>query len=186
MQRLIFLIVLGTWSLPAPGQEFVEPSAKRQEFVNPIKERWKLLRGLPGVIIDLKNPYPLTFFGFSEDEVAVAGATTAVLKNAAEIYLTRQGIAVFESLDDAGDRVPILDIFVGPLAQAGPVSVSYRVDLLELVQLQSTPSMITLAATWQAGQLAFVERDELKDIQIHLLDLLDEFIEDYNRANPDR
>jgi len=168
MRSLLIGVLLAFVVGPALGQEYIATSV----------DRWKILRGLPGVEVVVEDMEP---------DAERDGLRKSVLQTAVELRLRSNGIKVLTQEDAiaATPRMAYLYVKVTAYKNSdGLYAFSPRVELKEVAFLHSNPPMLTPASTWQAFLVGTAGATYLRGVQDGVLELVDEFCNDFLRANP--
>jgi hypothetical protein len=70
--------------------------------------------------------------------------------------------------------------------EMGYASYSIHIQLMQGVLLLGQSPRRSLATTWQIGRVGYISPSEFEQIREHVRDTIDEFINEYLAANPDR
>ncbi len=85
----------------------------------------------------------------------------------------------------AEDRVPYLHVHVSTIhAGRGLYPFGIQIRFYQAVRLEHDAAAPTVAATWEASSVGLASYDRLSIIPEGALEVLEEFVADYRRANP--
>jgi len=171
MRSLLIGVLLVFVVAPALGQEFVISAD--------LDERWKLLRGLPGVEVIVEQITP---------DAERDGLRTSALQTAVELRLRSNGIKVLTRQDRLDTRrKAYLYVAVNTLNDGnGLYGFNVNIRLLETISLYSTPLMVTKGTAWNIpAYTGMVGANNLRRfVQDNVLEKVDQFCNDFLRANP--
>jgi hypothetical protein len=141
------------------------------------------LRGLTGfhVIVEMTN----------NTSAETRGITKNQLQTDVELRLRKAGIRVLTEKEWAlSSRTPALYVNLNILTldriAEGYYAYSLNIEVKQLVYLQTSPPVETLASTWDKGLAGAAGRDSLEDVRRGLSACVDYLINDYLAANPKR
>lgn len=121
-------------------------------------------------------------------EATKIGLTRERLKTITELRLRREGIIIktekdISVIDESRGNIPIVVPILYVNANVGDRAYSIDLEIQEAVRLERDPSIICLATTWVTGIMGtHGKKQEL--IITALSELLDDFLNDYYKANP--
>jgi hypothetical protein len=110
----------------------------------------------------------------------------------------QDGLLRFQLQSDIEDHLRQAGITVAPFSPAGYLYVkvdtakgesgSYAVDVSvsfdQVVMLAREPAMSWMAPSWSVGYIGVVAQDRLREVQSHVIDLVDQFMIAYFEQNP--
>ncbi len=99
-----------------------------------------------------------------------------------------QGVRDYLQQSGPQSSSAILDVTINAAVDeaAGFASYSVHVQFLQTVLLLRQDPRRSLATTWQMGKVGYVSLKEFNIVGEHVADVVEEFINDYFAANPDR
>jgi hypothetical protein len=136
----------------------------------------KMLRGLQGVSVLLEALHP---------DVERLAFSAQQLQADIELRLRRAGVPI-----PLTGTEPILHVVLS--VESVPEIRGFYVYALDISVLQSAvlerdPTLLAISApTWEVNSLGIVGRDRLKDLRPRVLDRVDQFVNAYYAANPER
>lgn len=136
----------------------------------PPAKRRDVLKGLHGVGVSVEWIKP---------EVEKRGLKAEALQTAIELRLRQHGIKVNED----GPRLYI-NVSTLLVDDHHCASIHVSVEFHERAILARRPKINTGVTTWQKGIIGFFGFNKLRDVRESVLELVDEFINDYLAANP--
>jgi hypothetical protein len=83
------------------------------------------------------------------------------------------------------DREPFISVHLNAMDMGnGLIPFAIEVEIIQGVVVANLPNELIHAATWDTGLVGLVSHDNVDTIRWAMLDLVDEFIEDYRKVNP--
>ena len=83
------------------------------------------------------------------------------------------------------DREPYLSVHINTTdAGQGLTPFAIEVKIIQGVVVANVPNELIHAATWDTGLVGIVSRDNVNTIRWAMIELVEEFVEDYYAANP--
>ena len=109
------------------------------------------------------------------------GLTVELLRTGVESRLRQHGILLGEPFVN-----PTLYVSVDAVRWLAEPSYVYSANLevRQIVQIRATKRVVYGATTWNHGVIGTIQASRLRDIRETVLDLVDEFSEDYLAVNP--
>jgi hypothetical protein len=121
----------------------------------------------------------------------------ATLADLPELDVTTLSRAIDSSLTASGiplnqrepahviDREPFISVHINTMDMGnGLIPFAIEVKIIQGVVVANLPDELIHAATWDTGLVGLVSHDKLDTIRWAMLDLVDEFVEDYRLVNP--
>lgn len=124
-------------------------------------------------------------------EVEKAGLTRQALQTAVELHLRKAGLKVLtaeQAKENQVRAVPFLYVNVqvrlGDDMFPGLNAVAIRLEFEQLVFLSRDRNIVTSATPWHTGSLTLAGTTRLPDVRGSVIDLVDEFLNDWLTVNP--
>lgn len=143
------------------------------------REEIKTLQGLKGVFVTIDNLNPAA---------EAMGLSSKKVHGDVALRLRQKGIPIFSVKQmRQTPGLPILKVLINVHKAADNLYVyTIDVDVQQTVKLAHRPSIETYATTWKTGTLGIVTNDKLDGMRDLILNFIDDFVSDYQQANPQR
>lgn len=159
------------------SNELQEVAEAKPQY-NFVTEPHEILAGLQGVGVIVEAFQP---------EAKKYGLNEQAFRNIAESRLHQSGIKVLsmeQQMQTPGRSYLYVTVTSVILEEIDFAAVSITVKLNELISLWRNPTTVSMATTWEAGQIVLAEKYNLDTIKEITTELIDEFINAYLAANP--
>ncbi len=137
----------------------------------------------------LRNLRPLYVSVYVEGNAGLTdlpGLDVSALHSAVDSTLTARGIPI-----DRGeparvlDREPYISVHINAMDMGeGLTPFAIEVQIIQGVIVANVPNELIHAATWDTGLVGLVSRDKVDSIKWAMVELVEEFAEDYFSVNP--
>jgi hypothetical protein len=171
---LIGLLFMGRPTLSEPQKNTPAPNAI-------LSDDAKVLKGLKRVVVLVES---------LDKDVEAAGLKVENIQTDVELKLRQSGILVFPSKFVGillHDGSPMLDVHVGMLKMKNAPAYAYFIslDLYQEVRLtHCKPPITDHAIIWRRRVIGVSSIEQVSRIREDVKDLVDEFCNDYLKANP--
>lgn len=137
----------------------------------------------------LRNLQPLYTSVYVEAPASLADLPeldVSALSRSVDSSLTVSGIPLNQTEPaHVIDREPFISVHVNAMDMGnGLIPFAIEVEIIQGVVVANLPNELIHAATWDTGLVGLVSPENLDTIRWAMLDLVEEFIEDYHAVNP--
>ena len=139
-----------------------------------------------GSLRNLQPLYVSVFVEGTADLTSQPGLDVTDLHAAVDSMLAASGIPVNRTEPaHVLEREPYLSVHVNAMDMGnGLTPFAIEVDLIQGVVVANVPNELIHAATWDTGLVGLVSQDKLDTIRWAVVELVEEFVEDYYSVNP--
>jgi hypothetical protein len=139
-----------------------------------------------GSLRNLPPLYVSVYVEGTADLTSHPGLDVSVLHLTADSTLSASGIAINKTEPaQVIDREPYLSVHINAMEMpSGLIPFSIEVKIIQGVIVANVPNELIHAATWDTGLVGLVSQDKLDTIRWAMIELVEEFAEDYHVANP--
>lgn len=139
-----------------------------------------------GSLRDLQPLYISVYVEGNAGLTELPGFDVSELHRAVDSTLTAARIPVDRSEPaHVIDREPFISVHVNAMDMGrGLIPFAIEVEIIQGVVVANLPNELIHAATWDTGLVGLVSHDKADTIKWAMLELVEEFIEDYRMMNP--